>query len=202
MKTKGSFARTICIWIITVLIVTVFVGGTCALICRTQIGEAISYHRLEEDNEKGIGGAAQGILIKEKNEKGEHDFENKFSVLNKLTPLTSSQKITVIILCSFWAAVVLLYWFSVTALLAERAELIKFNRHIWFWLAFFTNIIAVIAFMFIKKVFVKKCPQCGNYQTSGAYCTECGNALEIKCSQCGKVLKHGTAYCPQCGKKV
>lgn len=197
MKTKGSFGRTICIWIVTVLAVTVFVGGTCALVCRTQIGEVISYHRLEEENDKKNDGIyADNYYEKEK------DYEKRDELLKQITPLSSSQKTTVIILGVFWLAVVLLYWFSVTALLAERAELIKFNRHIWFWLAFFTNIIAVIAFSLIKKFFVKKCNKCGNYQTGGVYCIQCGNALEMKCSQCGKILKQGTSYCPQCGKKV
>ena len=197
MKTKGSFGRTICIWIVTVLAVTVFVGGTCALVCHTQIGEVISYHRLEEENDK----KNDGIYSDNYYEK-EKDYEKRDELLKQITPLSSSQKTTVIILGVFWLAVVLLYWFSVTALLAERAELIKFNRHIWFWLAFFTNIIAVIAFSLIKKFFVKKCNKCGNYQTGGVYCTQCGNALEMKCSQCGKILKQGTSYCPQCGKKV
>ncbi len=197
MKTKGSFARTICIWIITVLLVTIFAGGTTALICRKQIGEAIAYHQseesLEKSNEKSIASLPQ---------EKEHDFEDKLAVLNKFSPLTASQKAALIILAAFWAAVILLYWFSVTAMLAERAELIKFNRHIWFRLAFFTNIIAVILFSVIKKIFVKKCSNCGNYQTGGTYCTECGNALKKRCSQCGKIFKTDVEYCPQCGKKA
>lgn len=203
MKTKGSFARTICIWIVTVLIVTIFAVGTSALICRKQIGEAIAYHQseeqLEKSNEKSIAALP---YEKDFHKEKEHDFEDKLTVLSKFSPLTTSQKAALIIIAAFWVAVILLYWFSVTSMLAERAELIKFNRHIWFWLAFFTNIIAVILFSVIKKIFVKKCSKCGNYQTGGAYCTSCGNALETRCSQCGKILKNGTEYCPQCGKKA
>ena len=192
MKTKGSFARTICIWIVTVVIVTVFTFGVSALICRTQIGEAISLHRAEECS----------MSEEVRPERDEHGFEDKAILSDKITPLNFSQKVALIILAVFWVAIVVLYWFSVTFMLAERAELIKFNRHIWFWLAFFTNIIAVLIFSVIKKVFVKKCKKCGNYQVGGAYCTECGNALEVRCLQCGKILKDGVTYCPQCGKKV
>ncbi len=203
MKTKGSFARTICIWIITVLLVTIFAGGTSALICRKQIGEAIAYHQSEESLEKSNDKSIAALLQeKDLHKEKEHDFEDKLAVLNKFSPLNTSQKAALIILAVFWLAVILLYWFSVTSMLAERAELIKFNRHIWFWLAFFTNIIAVILFSVIKKIFVKKCSKCGNYQTGGAYCTECGNALEIRCTQCGKILKTNVEYCPQCGKKA
>lgn len=195
MKTKGSFGRTVSIWIITVLIVTVFAVGSSALICRTQIGEAISYHRLAEQNDRECDMPYQ-------NELHEKDVEKGDALLKQLTPLTTTQKAAVIIIGTFWVAVILLYWFSVTSLLAERAELIKFNRHFWFWFAFFTNIVAVAVFTLIKKACVKKCPKCDNYQVGGFYCTECGAALDIRCSQCGKFLKPGTSYCPQCGKKA
>lgn len=195
MKTKGSFARTVGIWIITVLLVTAFAAGTTALICRTQIGEAIAYHQLDEKNDQ-----EDKIIYQDEFHKNEVEKRDEF--LKRLTPLNGNQKTAVIIVGAFWIAVVLLYWFSVTALLAERAELIKFNRHIWFWLAFFTNIVAVILFMIIKKIFVRKCMRCGNYQTGGIYCSQCGAELEPRCSHCGSVLKHGTVYCPQCGTKV
>lgn len=131
MKTKGSFARTICIWIVTVLLVTIFTGGTSALICRKQIGEAIAYRQseelLEKSNDKSTASLPQE---KEFHKEEEHDFEDKLAIFNKFSPLNTSQKAALIILAAFWLAVILLYWFSVTSMLAERAELIKFNRHI------------------------------------------------------------------------
>lgn len=193
-KTKGSFGKKLCIWIIAIVTVTALAVGSSLLCFKTQLGEAAEYHRLLEQNEKEHGER----YAREHNEKEAEDG----AVLKQLTPVTSTQKAAVIGIGVFWLAAVVLYWLSVASLLAGAAEKAHFNRRIWFWLAFFTNIFAVVAFAIVKKILVKECPNCGNSQIGGAYCTECGAALNIKCPHCGKSLKPGEAYCPKCGEKV
>jgi len=50
-----------------------------------------------------------------------------------------------------------------------------------------------------------RCPKCGTV-TSGdlKFCSECGEALDIECSECGVTWRHMYSYsfCPSCGAKI
>jgi len=50
-----------------------------------------------------------------------------------------------------------------------------------------------------------RCPKCGTV-TSGdrKFCSECGEALDIECPECGATWRYMFSYlfCPLCGAKV
>jgi len=50
-----------------------------------------------------------------------------------------------------------------------------------------------------------RCPKCGTV-TSGdlKFCSECGEALDIECPECGVTWRYMYSYifCPSCGAKV
>ena len=48
-----------------------------------------------------------------------------------------------------------------------------------------------------------KCPKCQFENEEGSkFCLECGEKLEIKCLQCGKILPPLAKFCNQCGQKL
>lgn len=197
MKIKKSFIGAVCIWIATVLIATALVAGISAFVCRAQLGEIIAYHRSEEESEYAAE-AAPNDLVKEMDG---HEAADERELMQQITPLSTTQKITLAVLAILWAAIFITYWFSIASFLARHAEQVKMSRRLWFWLAFFTNIFAVVAFIAVGEIFLKQCPNCGNYQLKGDYCSECGSALKVRCSMCRHVLKQGDRFCSQCGQK-
>jgi hypothetical protein len=45
-----------------------------------------------------------------------------------------------------------------------------------------------------------KCPSCQFENKEDAnFCLECGERLELKCSQCGRTLPIGAKFCDKCG---
>ncbi len=48
-----------------------------------------------------------------------------------------------------------------------------------------------------------KCPNCSFDNREGAaFCLECGEKLELRCSQCGKALPPPAKFCDGCGHNL
>jgi len=50
-----------------------------------------------------------------------------------------------------------------------------------------------------------RCPKCGTVTSANLkFCSECGEALDIECVDCGEVWRYlySYAFCPSCGSKI
>lgn len=50
-----------------------------------------------------------------------------------------------------------------------------------------------------------RCPRCGSVTWGNLeFCTQCGQALNIECSNCGSKWRYiyGYAFCPSCGAQL
>jgi len=50
-----------------------------------------------------------------------------------------------------------------------------------------------------------RCPKCGTVTSRGkSFCVECGEALDIECTECEKTWRYmfNYVFCPSCGTKL
>jgi hypothetical protein len=70
----------------------------------------------------------------------------------------------------------------------------------WTLLAIFIpNAIGIILYFLLRSPMGKKCPACAATVKGGAFCSQCGSALQPMCPGCKRGVEQGWAHCPHCG---
>lgn len=71
----------------------------------------------------------------------------------------------------------------------------------WTWLAaLIPDGIGIILYFILRDPLPSPCPKCSTMVKHGfAFCPDCGTPIRITCPQCGKAVEHGWRNCAYCG---
>ena len=200
MKKPKNYFKRFKIWLIVFILTAAAVTASSLLICRVQI---IEDHRYEEQ----LKDYKRSRYIESLDRENEDELYDKADKtpdpdrpIKQITPLSNYQKAGLILLGFCLFVDIVWYWLLVAFWLKSAAREKGFeNEDVWFTLAMFTNIFAVIGFaVFSRKAAV--CHECGNVQYGGKYCGKCGAQMHTACQNCGKKLSVGAEFCKFCGE--
>ena len=185
-------------WLLIFLLCVLLVGGgLCAVLLRTQIGEAVSYARewdRIENNPSGIMSEYQ----KDGQTKEDDFFENL-----QITPPTTAAKASVAATALLLAFTLLALWILTAVWLYQSAALSGMNRLFWLVFGVLGHVFAVVLFLIVRSFIRKKCPVCGRFQSGTShYCAHCGAAMHLQCPDCGEYCADEALFCHACGKRL
>jgi hypothetical protein len=71
----------------------------------------------------------------------------------------------------------------------------------WTWLAaLIPDGIGIILYFILRDPLPSPCPKCSTMVKHGfAFCPECGTPIRVTCPQCGRAVEHGWHNCAYCG---